>query len=497
MFRFVHTSSVIILILLFASISPAGADGGGGAPPHPSLSLGAAGPAAAIIPPITGTVFISTPLGGDCDQKGTWDSKTSTCTLTESVSETIQIDSDDITLDCDDNEVDDPAVAINIADGRSNIIIKNCMLRTSILGVNSFFSNNVIVKNNVISNTVFRGIQFVFSDEAKILNNKNHAQEIGSANFFCVECEHSHNTHVNNFISVLVFGGNGNTVTDNIMKSVGTSAGIVAEGYEDNVVSKNHITTNGEFAEAILFFGSSNNVVSDNTVRGISFGGIRFFDFSNNNLTENNVLDGPTRGVAVVNGSNNWVEGNRLTGTGVGIFNGINEDNRVANGNWITNNTIRNGQSNVIEELTHGVFLGGGGADPLIGNVGGNIISGNEIRNLQGDGIHLNFPLDLFSAGDNEIKRNTITGNALAGTAFEGLELDPTKIRFTENNVLRNLGLQVESSECVELSVDGVGNFWGRGACNSADSECFAPGDDSNSPCVVDSFPSSTRFLRR
>jgi len=52
------------------------------------------------IQPQKSTKFISDDTtGGDCTTIGTWNNTTKTCTLTQDVFETIQIDSDNITLD--------------------------------------------------------------------------------------------------------------------------------------------------------------------------------------------------------------------------------------------------------------------------------------------------------------------------------------------------------------------------------------------------------------
>ena len=52
------------------------------------------------IQPHKSTKFIrSDSLGGDCTSIGIWNATTQTCTLTQNLFETVQIDSDNITLD--------------------------------------------------------------------------------------------------------------------------------------------------------------------------------------------------------------------------------------------------------------------------------------------------------------------------------------------------------------------------------------------------------------
>ena len=55
-----------------------------------------------------------------------------------------------------------------------------------------------------------------------------------------------------------------------------------------------------------------------------------------------------------------------------------------------------------------------------------------------------------------------------------------------QNDFYDNGIFHVVSDNPVDVSFNGIGNYWGR---NCGDRPLFRPGEDSNDFCVVDSFP--------
>jgi hypothetical protein len=92
--------------------------------------------------------------GGDCTSFGIWDNVTKTCTMTSDLIETIQIDSNDTTLDGDGYQIagSGKGYGVNLT-GRSGVTIKN--LNVGQFG-NGFYllnsNNNYLIGNKASSN---------------------------------------------------------------------------------------------------------------------------------------------------------------------------------------------------------------------------------------------------------------------------------------------------------------------------------------------------------
>ena len=110
--------------------------------------------------------------GGDCHLIGIWDDPTKTCTLTDSVSKTIIIDDDGITLDGDGYSVTAGSGSYGIyVSGHSEIIIKNVEVSGFQDGIYLYRSSSNVLGNNTISDNDEYGIYLYRSSSNTITNN--------------------------------------------------------------------------------------------------------------------------------------------------------------------------------------------------------------------------------------------------------------------------------------------------------------------------------------
>src|SRR5574341_868568 len=119
--------------------------------------------------------------GGDCTYIGIWNSVTSTCTLTSDLTETIQIDSDGITLDGGGHSINGSNTGNGIyLQRRSSVTIKHLDVRGFSYGIYLYSSSNnslvddtgnSILNNNTANSNGFQGIEIDDSGNNRLNNN--------------------------------------------------------------------------------------------------------------------------------------------------------------------------------------------------------------------------------------------------------------------------------------------------------------------------------------
>ncbi len=120
--------------------------------------------------------------GGDCTSIGTWNVASKTCTLTTDLTETIEIDSDGITLSGNGHTITGSSTGNGIyLSGRNGVTIKNMNVWNFIYGIYlSFSSNNTLSGNNASNNSC--GIWLQYSSNNNTLSgniaNSNHGYGI-------------------------------------------------------------------------------------------------------------------------------------------------------------------------------------------------------------------------------------------------------------------------------------------------------------------------------
>jgi parallel beta-helix repeat protein len=289
------------------------------------------------IQPRASTKFISEPGGGDCSPPiGTWNATTKVCTLTQDVGESIQIDSDGVTLDCAGYTVAGIGTGYGILiSGKTNVAIENCAVRNFSYGIYLDSSNYNNLTNNNASSNSGNGINLYSSNYNTITNNN------ASSNFwFGIDLHSSnYNTLTNNNASsnshsgIFISSSSNNTLTSNIA-SGNFWLGIVFQ-YSTNNTLTNDIANSNYFGTG--FEHSSNNMLTGNTASGNSYG-IFLDSSSNNNFTENNASYNGENGIYVYASNNTTVSGGNASYNNNGIFFDQSFNNTIAS-NYALNNT--------------------------------------------------------------------------------------------------------------------------------------------------------------
>ncbi|MBI5159164.1 right-handed parallel beta-helix repeat-containing protein [Candidatus Micrarchaeota archaeon] len=92
------------------------------------------------------------------------------------------IDADNVTLDCAGYSITGRGVGSGVnATGRKNITIKNCNIRSFLVGINFTKTNNSLITNNTIFNSTYWGVYVDVSNNTNIsYNNIHNASKTGS-----------------------------------------------------------------------------------------------------------------------------------------------------------------------------------------------------------------------------------------------------------------------------------------------------------------------------
>jgi parallel beta-helix repeat protein len=277
------------------------------------------------------TKFISdNSIGGDCNSIGIWDSDTRTCTLNSDVSETIQIDSDNIILDGNGHLMFPGSGVLGIyLPDRTGVTIKNLTIKEFVDGIDLFEgSANTITNNNVSNN--YNGIGLNRS-----INNiisKNTASS-------------------NSYDGILLYSSSGNTLEGNTTSNNG-SYGIHLDYSGSNTISGNTSNSNSNYG-ALLGFYCTNNLITDNTFsNNIKFGFYLYIGSNGNQVYHNNFLGNAIQIGTYGAPDNSFnkeypIGGNYWSDySGVDEKSGPNQDSQGSDGIGDASYTFNNGQDN-------------------------------------------------------------------------------------------------------------------------------------------------------
>jgi len=237
---------------------------------------------------LSDTVF----LPEQCSDYGIWNSDTSTCVLTQDLSQNVEITSDSVTLDCNNHSI--------IKGGSS--------------GINLYRRRSVAVKNcNILGDNGLAGINFFESHNNTFVGNKISNSSIG----------------------INVYGSNNNTFTDN--RIIGSKIyGIDIYGSIDNIFTGNNIVDNGYYG-VDFFSGSDNNTFVGNDIEN-SFYGIDIYESQNNKIYHNNFINNSFQTNIYEGINNSFDSGYPLGGNywsdyiGVDVKKGSNQDQNGSDG---------------------------------------------------------------------------------------------------------------------------------------------------------------------
>ncbi len=237
--------------------------------------------AAGMISANAGWFINDSATGGDCTSIGTWNVASKTCTLTTDLTETIEIDSDGITLDGNGHTITGPGGGRGIyLSERNRVTVKNTNIRNFFEGIYLYNSSYNTLSGNNVSNNEF-GIVLDSSSNNNILSGNNVS---------------------NNGSSIDLYYSSNNTLSGNNFNS-NTYDGIRMDASSYNTLSGNNANSNKLYG--IILTISSNNMLSGNNANSNNNYGILLQYSSNNNTIYDNFFNN-TNNFGITYSGNTW-----------------------------------------------------------------------------------------------------------------------------------------------------------------------------------------------
>jgi parallel beta-helix repeat protein len=366
---------------------------------------------------------------------GTWDQATRTAILTQDLNETIQIDSNGITLDGNGHEVTGGGAGDGDAGywgvrayRKNNLTVKNLRVSRFYRGIclnacrDSSLTDNVCSNNYVgvtvwgrsANNTVAAnmcsnnrdGIWLYYSNSNNVANNRVlDNQYSGIWVYYSYDNRIVSNDVSNNKCDgIWLYCSEENRLAENLSVDNGHS-GIRLDGSSQDTLAAN--TTSSNTSEGILLMSSSGNTLADNRVLLNSRYGIMLGDSNDNSLT-GNTASGNNRGIGLALSNRNKLASNTASDNqdcGIGVLNECRNNslaNNTASGNatglylaYCSANTVAD--NTVTSNKTNGIWIRSVSLD--------NSVTGNTVSN-NGVGIFI-----YGGSKNNRIYHNNFLGN--------------------------------------------------------------------------------------
>lgn len=453
------------------------------------------------IQPKSSTKFIrDDATGGDCSSIGLWDSFSKTCTITTDLSETIQIDSDGITLDGNNHALTGNNTGNGIfLSGRTGVTIKGITIskfstgvylssssNNTISGINAsnntygiylWVSNNNFVASNKTSNNAY-GIHLMSSSSNALTNNTASKNDSGIALYRTGDSARMY-PFSNNILR-------GNIMTDN-------SYNFTLWGWTDNVYDNDIDTSNLVDGKPIYYIKYATNqtydastnagvfycVNCDNiTVDGLTLAkngaGLVLVNTHNSKIANVNASNNRYSGILLYSSDNNTLIENIASentypgeGTGIKLF--------LSNKNVLSRNIASfNGGAGIVLSgirfigsndnlLTDNTVSNNGAGIALIGSNNNTISNNTAMNNLYGgyyssyrypSGIYLQSSAENILTGNNVLNNgygillyfssnyNLISGNNAANNYYSGIYLWAAIYNSLEDNTINSNSLR-------------------------------------------------------
>jgi parallel beta-helix repeat protein len=370
------------------------------------------------IQPEPSTIFLSD--SGWTKPVGTWDPITKTGTLTQDVSENIQIDSDGIILDGNGFSV----IGSGTGNGvylyqRSNVTITNLTVEGFYNGIYLYNSSgNTLTGNTANSNIYGNGIRLEnYSSNNILTGNTANSNIYGAGIYVYYRCHNStltSNTVSNNEYGIHLYSSSstlrdntvsnnldwgitlqksgGSTLTGNTMSSNGSN--FYVHGDRPDHFDNNIDTTNTVDGKLIYYVVGAANEVYDSTT--VPNAGV-FYAINCDNITIRDLMlaSNNLAGVYLWSTHNSTIENVSASNNGYGIY--LNQS---------SNNTL-SGNNNLNHNLT-GICVTGS----RLHYSSNNTLTGNTASNNR-RGIYLTYSV-----------YNTLGGNDASSNTFQGIDID-------------------------------------------------------------------------
>ncbi len=287
----------------YHNLAPLVSDGSGALSYTQDLSQ----PHLVFIQPKRSTKFIvNDATGGDCAAIGTWDPGTLTCTLTTDLSESMEIDSDGITIDGGGHITNGSQTGNGIYLGdRSGITVRNMRIENFSFGVYlNGGSDNHIEKNDFIDDEYQAVV--LYDSNANTVADNTVSLTVPSTNRhqgFALHSSHN-NSFQGNAISlntrasisgrhqgIVLFDSNGNSFTSDTVSD--TYQGILLYTSNENTFDSESVS---DSFQGILLYESRDNTVKGSTIQRSEKEGLAVFPpTSGNQIYHNNFINNGAR----------------------------------------------------------------------------------------------------------------------------------------------------------------------------------------------------------
>ncbi len=281
------------------------------------------------IQPRSGTKFIhDDATGGDCTSIGIWAASSKTCTLTTDLTETIQIDSNGITLDGSGHIITGSGTGSGVyLRERSDVIVKNMNIRMFYDGIFLSSSSNNNITGNTANSNNHAGIELFYYSNYNTLSD-NIANSNGYQGIVLRYSNHNNtlsgNTaNLNDAYNIVLFDSNNNTLNGNTANS-SRLYGIDLSNSSSNTLSSNTASNNSD--GITLYDSSNNNKLSGNTANLNRQYGVYMYSASNNRIYHNNFINN-TKQAYDDPGTNSWDNGYPIGGNFWSDYNGTDVNN--------------------------------------------------------------------------------------------------------------------------------------------------------------------------
>lgn len=288
------------------------------------------------------------------------------------------------------------AVTNNMADGIGLVSSSGNTFRgntVSCNGLDGFIvgtSADNTFSSNIVSGNGNHGFQLFSSTDNSLTGNTADSNLIQG--FYLVGSSNKNTLKGNTANSNAGVGigldiSSGNTVTSNTVTH--NQYGMFLGGADSNTIDSNIMNENDgrPDGDGIMLTGSSNNLITNNTMNNDPGDGIEFYESSNNSVIGNTVINSGW-GIRINQSSSNNVLSNNTVNDGV---RGIILEERHSVNNVLAYNTTNNNSED-------GIFL--------YDSTSANILIGNIASDNTNHGIHIN-----PSSGDNTIYLNCLIAN--------------------------------------------------------------------------------------
>ncbi len=277
------------------------------------------------------TYFISdNTTGGDCEGRsiGVWNPATKTCTLTTNLNESVEIESNNIKLDCANHSItgSDTGYGVYIHQ-KEGITIKDCTINKFTTAIFISNSNNNDLLNNISTNINGDGFRLLNSYKNTLINNKANARAAG---FFLQGSSYE------------------NTLVDNVATSCFTGFFLVGPSYKNTLIDNNAISN---ISVNIYLNRSNENSLISNTTTSNQYG-IYLNDANNNILIDNTLKLHSMWGIVLRYSINNILIGNTIKSNNTGIFLYYSGTSHQIEYNNIVDNINYNLENNQAEDVS-------------------------------------------------------------------------------------------------------------------------------------------------